>query len=316
RVARVGAMHAGSQPAPPAERPQPCQGKPPTSPEKAIKHASFLGALLGAVAGALLAAAAFAAAAAAVAALVALTGFTGGLGLALVVGAVKLAAGFGLTYLLNDQIAAISGGVAAMVDSVTPSFGEVKTGSENVFVERLPASRAEVDTVKCKKHNSLQPIAQGSDTVYVNQHAAARIDDKTVCGATLKEGASTVYFGAGQQTLLAIQDEFSWWEKGLLIAVAFLVPPSRGLFKGLRLLLTHPRAALRGMYAGALMTARELKHIAGCASRAFRESKGLARVKESIIAFLKDPVYIASGDVIESRQDIALGQTLPLVFER
>ncbi|MFP1840718.1 DUF6531 domain-containing protein, partial [Lonsdalea quercina] len=27
-------------------------------------------------------------------------------------------------------------------------------------------------------------------------------------------------------------------------------------------------------------------------------------------------MYIASGDVIESRQDIALGQTLPLVFER
>ncbi|ROH76386.1 MULTISPECIES: RHS repeat-associated core domain-containing protein [Lonsdalea] len=316
RVARVGAMHAGSQPAPPAERPQPCHGKPPTSPGKTIKHASFLGALLGAIAGALVAAAAFAVAAAAVTALVALTGVTGGLGLALVVGAVKLAAGFGLTYLLKDQIAAISGGVAAMVDSVTPPFGPVITGSGNVFVEKLPASRAEVDTVACTKHNSPQLIAQGSDTVYVNQHAAARIDDKTVCGGTLKEGASTVYFGAGQQTLLDIQDEFSWWEKAILIAVEFLVPPSRGLFKGLGRLLTHPRAALRGMYAGALMTARELKRIAGCASRAFRDSKGLARVKESVRAFLKDPVYIASGDVIESRQDIALGQTLPLVFER
>ncbi|MFP1747744.1 PAAR domain-containing protein, partial [Lonsdalea quercina] len=199
RVARVGAMHAGSQPAPPAERPQPCQGKPPTSPGKTIKHASFLGALLGAIAGALVAAAAFAVAAAAVAvtvaAIVSVTGFTGGFGFVLVVGAVKLAAGFGLTYLLKDQIAAISGGVAAMVDSVTPPFGPVVTGSGNVFVEKLPASRAEVDTVACTKHNSPQPIAQGSDTVYVNQHAAARIDDKTVCGGTLKEGASTVYFG-------------------------------------------------------------------------------------------------------------------------
>ncbi|WP_210994690.1 DUF6531 domain-containing protein, partial [Pectobacterium versatile] len=33
-------------------------------------------------------------------------------------------------------------------------------------------------------------------------------------------------------------------------------------------------------------------------------------------AFKKDPVYIASGEVIESRTDIELGQTIPLVFER
>ncbi|NPE68885.1 hypothetical protein HLB25_20340, partial [Dickeya dadantii] len=49
RVARVGAMHAGNRPNPPADRPQPCQGKPPTSPGKTIKHKSFLGALAGAV---------------------------------------------------------------------------------------------------------------------------------------------------------------------------------------------------------------------------------------------------------------------------
>ncbi|MFP1890279.1 PAAR domain-containing protein, partial [Lonsdalea quercina] len=185
------------------------QGKPPTSPGKTIKHASFLGALLGAIAGALVAAAIAAVA-------VAVVGVTGGA--AIVVGALAV-------MMMGSLVAAVTSSVSAMVDSVSPPFGPVVTGSGNVFVEKQPVSRAEVDTVACTQHNSPQPIAQGSDTVYVNQHAAARIDDKTVCGATLKEGASTVYFGAGQQTLLDIQDEFSWWEKAILIGVEFLVPP-------------------------------------------------------------------------------------------
>ncbi|MFP1742850.1 DUF6531 domain-containing protein, partial [Lonsdalea quercina] len=300
RVARVGAMHAGKLPAPPAERPQPGQGKPPTSPGKTIKHASFLGALLGAVAGALVAAAIAAVA-------VAVVGVTGGA--AIVVGALAV-------MMMGSLVAAVTSSVSAMVDSVSPPFGPVVTGSGNVFVEKLPVSRAVVDKVACTKHNSPQPIAQGSDTVYVNQHAAARIDDKTVCGATLKEGASTVYFGAGQQTLLAIQDEFSWWEKAILIAVEFLVPPSRGMLKGVGKLFMRGRGVLRGAMAGALRVAKAGVRKVACASKVFLKGKGLARFKDAGRALLRDPVYIASGDVIESRQDIALGQTLPLVFER
>ncbi|MFP1860455.1 hypothetical protein, partial [Lonsdalea quercina] len=129
RVARVGAMHAGSQPAPPAERPQPCQGKPPTSPGKTIKHASFLGALLGAIAGALVAAAIAAVA-------VAVVGVTGGA--AIVVGALAV-------MMMGSLVAAVTSSVSAMVDSVSPPFGPVVTGSGNVFVEKQPVSRAEVD---------------------------------------------------------------------------------------------------------------------------------------------------------------------------
>ncbi|MBQ4778855.1 PAAR domain-containing protein, partial [Pectobacterium versatile] len=100
----------------------------------------------------------------------------------------------------------------------------------NVSVEGSPVSRAEVDVVLCNKHSGPQLIAQGSETVFVNGHPAARIGDKTVCGATIKDGASTVFFGSGQATVLEIQDEFSGWQKALLIAVEFLVPPTRGLF--------------------------------------------------------------------------------------
>ncbi|MGM3169505.1 DUF6531 domain-containing protein, partial [Dickeya chrysanthemi] len=302
RVARVGAMHAGNRPNPPADRPQPCQGKPPTSPGKTIKHKSFLGALAGAVAGALVAAAVAAAA-------VFLVGVTGGLAVAAVGALAVFAAG--------DLISAVTNKVSAMVDSASPAFGPVASGSGNVFVEKQPVARATKDTVACTKHNSPQLIAQGSESVFVNDAPAARIDDKTVCGATIKEGASTVFFGSGQGTYLEIADEFSWWEKALLIAVEFLVPPSRGMLKGLgKLFIRGPKAVLRGSRAGAKWIAGRLADKSSCASKAFKASSGLTRAKAAVKAFLKDPVYIASGEVIESRTDIALGQTLPLVFER
>ncbi|RBP64126.1 YD repeat-containing protein [Brenneria salicis ATCC 15712 = DSM 30166] len=305
RVARVGAMHAGNRPQPPATRPQPCQGKPPTSPGKTIKHKSFGGAFVGAIVGALVAAMA-----------VAVVG-TGGMGAALVIGAVKLAAGFGAVSLLGGLINSVSNKVSAMIDSGSPSFGPVSGGSDNVFVEKKPVSRATMDTVACTKHNSPQLIAQGSETVYVNGAPAARIDDKTVCGATIKEGAATVFFGSGQATHLEIADEFSWWEKALLIAVEFLVPPSRGMFKGLaKLFRRGPTAVLKGMRAGALRTLVGLRCATRCASKGFKNSKGLARIKQATRGFLKDPVYIASGEVIEFRQNFELGQTLPLRFER
>ncbi|ACX86474.1 YD repeat protein [Pectobacterium parmentieri WPP163] len=302
RIARVGAMHAGNRPTLPPDLPAPGSGSPPTSPGKPIKHSSFLGALLGAVAGALVAAAVAAVA-------VALVGVTGGLAIALVGGLAVLGAG--------SLISAVSGRVSAMVDSASPPAGKVDSGSPNVSVEGSPVSRAEVDVVLCTKHNGPQLIAQGSETVFVNGHPAARIGDKTVCGATIKDGAATVFFGSGQATVLEIQDEFSGWQKALLIAVEFLVPPTRGLFRGLgKLFFRGPKAVMKGLGAGALWAGKRFTQKTRCATRAFKANKGRARVTQAAKAFKKDPVYIASGEVIESRTDIELGQTLPLLFER
>ncbi|MCE9732383.1 RHS repeat-associated core domain-containing protein [Pectobacterium sp. IFB5596] len=317
RIARVGAMHAGNRPTLSPTLPEPGHGKPPTSPGKAIKHSSLAGALLGALAGAVVAAAAFAAASAVVAGLVLLTGVTGGAGLALVVGAAKLALGFGAVFALGDLISDVSRKTSAMVDSIMPASGAVKDGSKKVFAEGNPVSRAKIDAVLCDKHNGPQLIAQGSATVFVEGYHAARVGDKTVCGATIKEGASTVFFGSGQESPLKVEDEFSGWEKALILAVEFLMPPSRGLFRGLGKLFTKgPMAVLRGMKAGAAHALEGLRSAVECAKNGFKNSKGLARVTESIRGFLKDPVYIASGEVIEKRLDLELGQTVPLLFER
>ncbi|MBI0496241.1 PAAR domain-containing protein, partial [Pectobacterium parmentieri] len=160
--------------------------------------------------------------------------------------------------------------------------------SKTVFAEGNPVSRAEIDAVLCDKHNGPQLIAQGSATVFVEGYHAARVDDKTVCGATIKEGASTVFFGSGQASPLKVEDEFSGWQKALILAVEFLMPPSRGLFRGLGKLFTKgPMAVLRGMQAGASFALKGLRSAVECAKNGFKESKGLARVTESIRGFLK-----------------------------
>ncbi|WP_233991370.1 DUF6531 domain-containing protein, partial [Pectobacterium brasiliense] len=77
-----------------------------------------------------------------------------------------------------------------------------------------------------------------------------------------------------------------------------------------------PKAVMKGLGAGALWAGKRLRQKTRCATRAFKANKGRARVTQAAKAFKKDPVYIASGEVIESRTDIELGQTIPMVFER
>ncbi|WP_445375859.1 PAAR domain-containing protein [Photorhabdus tasmaniensis] len=138
-----------------------------------------------------------------------------------------------------------------MVDSIGPPSGALLTGSPNVFIEGKAAARATVDTAGCNKHPAPPLIAQGSETVFINGFPAARVDDKLVCGATIKAGAKTVFIGSGQGTYLAVAEEFSAWQRAILMAVEFLVPPSRGAIKGLGKLFTKTgrQAVLNGAKA-------------------------------------------------------------------
>ncbi|WP_228940683.1 PAAR domain-containing protein [Photorhabdus thracensis] len=234
RIARVGALHTAPV-APPPGAPGPAaarEGDP-------IKHASFLGALAGAITGALISAAVFAVA-------VAVVVGTGGLATVAVI-----ALGTAGTLALGTVISAASSAVTRMVDSLGPPSGVLLTGSPNVFIEGKAAARATVDTAGCNKHPAPPLIAQGSETVFINGAPAARTDDKLACGATIKAGAKTVFIGSGQGTYLAIAEEFSAWERALLMAVEFLAPPSRGAIKGLGKLFTKTgrQAVLNGAKA-------------------------------------------------------------------
>ncbi|SCZ74166.1 MULTISPECIES: RHS repeat-associated core domain-containing protein [Photorhabdus] len=306
RIARVGAQHA-VRVSPPQGSPGPAaarEGDP-------IKHASFLGALAGAITGALIGAAVFAAASA----LVGLTVLTGGLATVAVI-----ALGTAATFALGDVISAASSAVTKMVDSVGPPSGALGSGSPNVFIEGKPAARATADIAACSKHPAPPLIAQGSETVFINGSPAARVDDKLVCGATIKSGAKTVFIGSGQGTYLEVAEEFSAWERAVLIAVEFLVPPSRGAIKGLGKLFTKQAGAKA--VSGAIAGARQAgKILSGktfcCAKTAFRETRGVKRYREATKKFFTgDPIDVTTGQLFDQRTDITLGQTLPLVFLR
>ncbi len=303
RIARVGARHAA-----PVSPPQGTPGPAAARKDDPIKHASFLGALAGAITGALISAAVFAVAAAVVVG-------TGGLATVAVI-----ALGTAGTLALGNVISAASSAVTRMVDSIGPPDGKLSSGSSNVSIEGKPAARATVDTADCTKHPAPSLIAQGSETVFINGYPAARADDKLVCGATIKAGAKTVFIGSGQGTYLDIEEEFSAWERAILIAVEFLVPPSRGAIKGLGKLFTKAgrQAVLNGAKAGARHAGKILSMgTISCAKTAFKETQGAKRYWEATKKFFTgDPIDVTTGQLFDQRTDITLGQTLPLVFLR
>ncbi|AKH63848.1 hypothetical protein VY86_11400 [Photorhabdus thracensis] len=194
-----------------------------------------------------------------------------------------IALGTAGTLALGKVISAASSAVTNMVDSIGPPSGALATGSPNVFIEGKPAARAIVDTVACNKHPAPPLIAQGSETVFINDSPAARVDDKLACGATIKAGAKTVFIGSGRGTYLEVAEEISAWERAILIAVEFLVPPSRGSIKGIGKLFTKAgQGVLKGVVAGAK---HAWKIISGgtfsCAKKVFKETQGVKRYWES-----------------------------------
>ncbi|MEQ1963126.1 AHH domain-containing protein [Xenorhabdus khoisanae] len=305
RIARVGATHA-RPPLPPAGG---ARGPAAARQGDPIQHKSFFGALMGAVAGALIGAAIFGAVGLLVAG-------TGGLGATLLVAA----AGSGLTYLASNAIAATSSAVTDFIDSFGSPDGVLSSGSGNVIIEGKPAARATVDMAACSKHPAPPLIAQGSESVFINGQPAARVGDKLVCGAAIKGGASKVFIGSGQGTYLEIEEEFSGWQRALLVAVEFLVPPTRGLLKGVGKLLTKTgrQAVLAGAKLGAKKAGNVLRgKTLSCAKAAFKANKGVKRFTQSTKKFFSgDPIDVTTGSLFDQRTEFELGQTIPLTFTR
>lgn len=70
--------------------------------------------------------------------------------------------------------------------------------SGNVFTNGIKAARAHVDETMCSKHDSAPPpITTGSPKVFINGLPAARVSDKTACGAFITDGSPNVFIGGG-----------------------------------------------------------------------------------------------------------------------
>ncbi len=327
RAVQVGVLEANKVP------PAPPPPKNAVTVTHQIKHASLLAALAGAVVGALLAAATAAVAAAVV-------GATGGAALVVGIGAMVVA---------GPLIGKAASAVTDFVDSFFPADdGPVVTGSPNVFVEGLNSARAKDDMVACVKHSPPPPIAQGSDSVYINNQPAVRVEHKTACGAPIKQGAKTVYIGGNTTTVMDIADEFSFWEKALIMGVEFLIPPTRGLFKAItkapKMLATKLPGVVKAAMKGARNAFRSkmgklsgktfksaLKKGKGALKSALAGLCGLKKGRKSpkrsnaknpgnnktpINCKIGNPVDPIKGDVIKDVVDFTLGQSIPLSLKR
>jgi RHS repeat-associated protein len=154
-------------------------------------------------------------------------GFIGGAGLGFLAGAGLVVAGI-LTAPVSLPLlvgAALVGAVGAAVGAGIGEYagslnfftgrgftGTIDRGSPDVFINSKKAARIGIDTVPCMKHPQvIALIAMGSENVYINNHPAARVDDKVSCGAIINVGSDNVYIGGGQKKYLEVQDEVGGW---------------------------------------------------------------------------------------------------------
>uniref|UniRef100_UPI00359F21DE PAAR domain-containing protein n=1 Tax=Glaesserella sp. TaxID=2094731 RepID=UPI00359F21DE len=245
-----------------------------------INHTSFWSALAGAVVGAIVTAGIFAIAAAGVAAV----GITGGLAGPIVAVAVGALA----TFALSGGISQISGAVAKYVDEAIggdPS-GPIIKGSADVYVNGKPLAMADfAESVGCTRHSPPPKIAQGSETVSVNNKPVARKGDKTECSATIAEGSPNVFIGSGQATYVEMKSEFTAFQRALLFAVEFVIPPTAIFGKGLAKALAKAGKTLvtKGPRASAAIAARMAGRAAkGLATGAARKAQNVAKAARAV----------------------------------
>ncbi len=209
----------------------------------------------------------------------------------------RLTAGAGL---LMFPVGSMIGEVAEMVGG----HGETKKNSN--------WPEAEGDTALCSKESKPPRIAQGSDSVMINGQPAARKGDKMECSAVIKSGSENVFIGGQQVTYLDIAADFPPWMRQILGAVTiagYILPPASAvgklgnLFKGL--------SVLKGSRLGAMLAKG-----GGMISKGLSKAKDGVKAVGRVIQKILDPIDAATGQFIEQRDDIILGQTLSLNLYR
>ncbi|MFJ4353985.1 PAAR domain-containing protein [Pseudomonas sp. NPDC089428] len=130
--------------------------------------------------------------------------------------------------------AALGAGIGQLIGGLNyfaDNAGKILSGSKDVYINGLPAARANIDIVGCDEHSSApKNIAQGSDSVYINSMPAARVGDRAVCDGRISSGSANVFIGGGTVTTDAIDPEVEEWLEvaiyvvGLGCAVALTGP--------------------------------------------------------------------------------------------
>jgi RHS repeat-associated protein len=185
------------------------------------------------------------------------------------------------------------------IKDVTENIGEgTVTGAIappcalTVLINSLPAARAVLDTGICSKDSGPPiPVAEGSETVFIETGPAARQGDKLVCQAKIKQGSRNVFIGGGKVQYLEMADDKEWWETGLEIAIGLVM--ARGSF---------------GSWGG-------IKCLAG----GFLANMAASWAGGKLRSWLGWPVLPTTGSKIlngDTDTDFALSGAMPIVWRR
>jgi uncharacterized Zn-binding protein involved in type VI secretion len=88
----------------------------------------------------------------------------------------------------------------------TSDTGAIVGGSEDTVTNVRRAARA-TDMVACSWHGGNQKVAEGSASVLINGMPAARVGDRTTCGAEIATGSGNVDIGGQTSTVLHVDPE-------------------------------------------------------------------------------------------------------------
>lgn len=225
----------------------------------------------------------------------ALEGLIAGVIIGAIIGVATVATGGVAAVVIAAATAASTGGFIGQVAGgfLHRKAGKIVTGAGVVQIGGKPAARAVADKVDC---HAEQRIAQGSMTVFIEDYAAARIDDKTECDGKIAEGHPRTRIGLDPGTYLKIGSEVPWW---LEAAVAALSLPGiiRGIARiGIKTLATRGWGFIKNI-------PKVLKN-------------GVSGLWKGAKSLIGHPVDVATGNVVDAAEDLVLPGPIPVVWER
>ncbi len=89
----------------------------------------------------------------------------------------------------------------------TTPCGNILTGSDDVFVNNIPAAIACGSKVDCNQHGPNSMVATGSDCVFINMKMASRVSDHGTCDFEIGKGSPDVFIGGGMAACAHIDSE-------------------------------------------------------------------------------------------------------------
>lgn len=82
-------------------------------------------------------------------------------------------------------------GFASAAGQYGTNKGEIVQGSPDVYFRNKPVARV-TDKIMCKNHGGPQFVAQGAETVFANGLPIARVGHKTTCDGTINDGVASI----------------------------------------------------------------------------------------------------------------------------